>query len=574
MTVNKTATRIDQSITFEAAPILGATALTSFTDSITGETGTRYFEKYFQYSLDGVNFSKTQPLTNGNLAAITFDTYSILVIRLMYIRKGSDATGNLTVNTWTLSGTFTPLDNTKYFYYNKSIFTQFFQPNDAIVLTWAVNVLQKMYYPGVVPKYIERGKNQNENGEDDDYIAFWFSVTHYLSYLVNYGRVFENFDQYRKVLIEYLKQQGMLFCEDEITMPDLQTLMKNFYREIAERGTESIIKIKGQDNAEVDGELRRLICWDNTDEFSFGLVPRHQIGWNIGNSSPLYKRNQSNYFSNKSYEKTKDFNDLSVYPKTGTNLSILTEGDKKVLQIGLNSGIGAADPTKAIPIDSNLNYTIEFRVSQAALSNNLNFGLIGYDENDVALSFESIQLGAPNTDYFVQGGNLNIANKYYTIRGILYNKNHVKMSAQNSRLNLGFGQNLRCPASCVKIVPWINNTVASNIKIWDLQVRVSSLNSSLGFIQTNHLMTGYLKNNNHKYNFDQVTNLIREFLIPYNSWLKLFDVSNPPETPPIEEFYWVPADPACQLTPLLWEGSDPYCETETWEGIDPYCIQD
>ena len=35
--------------------------------------------------------------------------------------------------------------------YDKSVFKQFFENNDPQVLAWALNVLEKLYEPGIVP---------------------------------------------------------------------------------------------------------------------------------------------------------------------------------------------------------------------------------------------------------------------------------------------------------------------------------------------------------------------------------------------------------------------------------------
>lgn len=51
-------------------------------------------------------------------------------------------------------------------FYDRSIFKTFFESNDTRVLGWALNVLEKLFEPNVIPLYISRN-NQ------DDYNAFF-----------------------------------------------------------------------------------------------------------------------------------------------------------------------------------------------------------------------------------------------------------------------------------------------------------------------------------------------------------------------------------------------------------------
>lgn len=73
------------------------------------------------------------------------------------------------------------------------------------------------------------------------------------------------------------------------------------------------------------GEYLRLICYSLTcDEFMFNLVNKQNMGWNIGNSSPLWKglRQHQNNTIIKGYETfSEDVWDLSYYPIIGSGLT-------------------------------------------------------------------------------------------------------------------------------------------------------------------------------------------------------------------------------------------------------------
>jgi len=68
-----------------------------------------------------------------------------------------------------------------------------------------------------------------------------------------------------------------------------------------------------------NGEYLRLICYnDNCDEFIFNQVNIKDFGWNVGNSSPLYRGLDDQYGSIvKAYEKVKDFTIIGKYPWFG-----------------------------------------------------------------------------------------------------------------------------------------------------------------------------------------------------------------------------------------------------------------
>lgn len=68
-----------------------------------------------------------------------------------------------------------------------------------------------------------------------------------------------------------------------------------------------------------NGEYLRLICYDDKcDEFIYNQVNIKDFGWNIGNSSPLYKGLDDQYGNIvKAYEKNKDFVKTSKYPWFG-----------------------------------------------------------------------------------------------------------------------------------------------------------------------------------------------------------------------------------------------------------------
>ena len=193
-------------------------------------------------------------------------------------------------------------------------------------MNWCINVLEKIYKQGIVPNYIERGADQNINGEDRDYLDFWRTLTCFFSLLVNYARTFENFANNNTLLETYLRNRGLFIC-DNTSLVDLIYLKENYFDEIRQRGTLQIAKEKGGSKL-VDGELIRLLCKGECEEFLFSLTEPEKAGWNLRNSSPLHHGLEEHSMLTKGYEKSKDFVDLDNYPLVNApNCSIVKDSE-------------------------------------------------------------------------------------------------------------------------------------------------------------------------------------------------------------------------------------------------------
>lgn len=90
-----------------------------------------------------------------------------------------------------------------------------------------------------------------------------------------------------------------------------------------------------------NGEYLRLICYnDKCDEFIFNQVNIKDFGWDIGESSPLYKGLDDQYGSIvKAYEKVKDFTVIGKYPWFGIYDIIIDDDPLCVPPIILDSSV-------------------------------------------------------------------------------------------------------------------------------------------------------------------------------------------------------------------------------------------
>ena len=400
-----------------STPVVGIVSLTSYTDVVTGT-----WTKEFRYTVDGINYSDWDDLTDVNVAAISISPTNAFVVEYRYT-NAANATASFT--SVTLNGTYTVIEcGTTY---ENSIFNDFFTCTDAEVLTWCIAVTNKLYKQGIIPSYLERGDNGNKNGEDDDYLDFWKSVSCLFAYIVVFARKIKDFKDNDRILSEFLRQWEIYFCGED-SLGDKVYLVENYFDQIRQRGTELIYKTAVESGKGVNGELLRLICYNEDDEFIFNLHLPHSIGWSIGNSSPIYQSCENQPATNKAYEDTQDFVSLTPYPTFGNGTqAIITDGSKEVYSI-LNipdtetAGIGLDDVANyGIVVDPNLDYEVTFWVRQPVAEANLSFGINAYDVSDVLSVIYRVDTGAVESNFF---DSIQLANTtdYFFVRGILYSK--------------------------------------------------------------------------------------------------------------------------------------------------------
>jgi len=526
-------------------PILGLTALVDYSDTIIGETGTRYFDKYFRYTINGIHYSNWIVLTNLNLQAVSVSPSNIFLIEYRYVRAGTDNTGLLEFVDITLNGTYGTL--TCGFYYNNSIFKLYFECYDDEVASWCVNVLNKIYEEGTLPAYIERGEGATE---DEDFINFWKSIGCYLAFFVLFARKIEDFYSDKDLISEYLKQRNVFICESSSDLADLVYIMWHYYQEIRHRGTIMIAKRKGDvvkaGIKAVNGELLRLFCVGADDEFIFQIVLPQFLGWNLMNSSPMWRGLTNQIAVNKAWEDTRDIVDLNVYPLlessyidiwqyTGPPINGGNEETMRISEVpaSTSSGISPSqlplqgdDIAKAIIVSPYLSYEITFFVKQDQLDSNFTFGVYAFDSgnNQINLQAVTVPVGDPSSqnDFFVSQ-NLSAADRWYFVRGIIYAYPTDPLSSEDAKTNLGLGNHLRFKTTTtVKIIPKILNEIGTAspgnaIKLWDIKVRPLWTLFSTCFLQVKNFIFIWVIDNNFNLTQAQKEEIIRRYLLPYNS---------------------------------------------------------
>jgi hypothetical protein len=498
--------------------------LTNYVDETIGETATRFFDKKFRVSHDGLIFTDWYELNNLNVSQISGSIINnSLFIQYRYERVGTDNTGLLELINVSINGNVTIVEyNTPIT--DNSIFKGLSCGN-FVTMQLCNNLLKKLYKKGIIPEYIQRGVIS----EDEDYIAFWSTIACYMSMFVTYMYSFENIYMQRNLLVEYLKQLDIKLCDFNTTLEDLQYISDNYLDEIRKRGTKSVFLRKNeiyQDSeiVPVDGEILRSLCIDEQEEFIWTLRQLKHTGFNIGNSSPMYRGNCFDINLIKAFEKTYGFTDLSKYLTFGSDIT--HNISNKTLEIDSTlspNGLGFEDfnaetsvSDYGILVNPSLDYEITIELSVSDATNVISFGCYVYDIHNNKYTTLEVHTGNIN-EFFIKNYTITQLNNKILIRGIVYGYKQRLLNFEDRFTNLSTGRNLKFGnLNITKLMPYVK-IENSNAIIYDLKIRPLRYNHSIGFLITANIIELFANNKNREKTINDVYNIIRRDLIPYNT---------------------------------------------------------
>lgn len=451
--VQNTLSEIGDSVLFKmSSPIIGIDRFTGFTDEVVGETLHRTLRREFRYTLDAVNYTGWMPLDGTNVTTIQIQPNYYFQAEYRYTRTGSTS-GGLIIFNWVRLDYETSVDCIKSHYFDLSIYKYFYDCMDHNdIKSWCVNVLKKLYFPGVLPISMTRGENRNRNQEDRDFIDFWSTISCYFSLVVNYARSFGKIFTDHRLLRRFLQQQDLIVGARE-SLEDLQYLARNTYSEFSKRGT---IHISEVNENKPDGELLRLIQYDSRiDEFIF---ESSYYLWNLDEHSPMYKGIYPTQCF-KGYSKGEI--ELANYPIINpTKVSLVPEGYETVMKItgvenGEVAGIGFDNPNTPtvddigflFNVDARLTYELSFMVR-----GNARFSVRGYGYSSAITKAHPTLIvpeGIGNTAILQQRVVDN--GEWYWVRVLFYSFDELSTGTPDMRqTSLGVGNNLRIPRIMVK----------------------------------------------------------------------------------------------------------------------------
>lgn len=530
--------------------IKGRVNITEYSDSWVGLTEERNINKEFRVSYNGVLWTDWKELNNSNLSEEKYDSDGQMIIQLRFTRIGSDNTGEIEFKNILFYGKREEIEFIAPTLYS-SIFSSIIGTDELRILE--ENLFKKLYYRGILPDYIIRAENSDYN-EDSDFVDVFYSIARFFAIMIRFYARFENFITDYEIMRENVRQYGIYFDESNITLEELQYLSQHLFDEIRKRGTAMIFKRKGEIvngiQLPIDGELIRLTRNKNSDELLYENIPLNQVGWCLGQSSPLYRGTCQSLLLNKTSENSKDFisiDDFVISGSINTNSSIETFDGKKVLCLLQSNdytsivGLGRTGDENVfidnlIVVDSRLDYEITFAVNISenySDENKLLFGVEGFDiyGNKLNDAFVTPNGNKVSETFFLEKLSKFKKNNWYYIRGIIHC--YSSCNVNNSPTNVGFGNNLYFNNSFVKyILPKIQAQGVSgfNVKIWDYKIRplVRGTNilplkngiensHSLGFVQSQRIFYMYIRNNNNSQSKDEITNIIQKYLLPYDT---------------------------------------------------------
>lgn len=404
-----------------------------------------------------------------------------------------------------------------YEFFDNSHFKEFFDLNDANVLQWSLTVMEKLYSSGIMPSYIERNSGNDNLFEDEDFIAFWLSKCHFFGLLVIYVRFFENIEQNDVLKQLFLDNLGLYYAIDQ-SSTDLDYIFNNYLDEIKNRGTISVASKKGENGNQVDGELLRIINYKTFNEYVFAPLAKKEIGWNIGNSSPLFRGTQLMSNMVKAYEFGDEVTDLNLYPLISTSNVAIDSGYMLFTHTTGVNGLQYAEEEDLIPINNKVSYEVSFFIESLGDLTDLSFGVSAFNSQIQSLQLFDASTGTASTDnLFLDTIYPIVSDLGVWVRGVVYGSGETDLKGT---LNIGVGNNLKFNTSCEYICPKIlidNSTNSVNmVRVKDIKVRPLALPYSLGQLSANNFIVNYLKNNSGKFE-NELNNIIRKELLPYNS---------------------------------------------------------
>lgn len=524
---------IGDTLFFNINPLInGFIAFKSFNDTLQGIiNNTRDVKREFRISEDNIFWSEWKELSNNNLEG-EYYTDNSMYIQIKYTRIGTDDTGEITFTYLELEG-----ERKEKSFIAPTIISSIFSNiiGSECYKKIEKNLFKKLYFRGILPKYITRGENLNKK-EDEDFIILFQSISSFFSLLMCFFKRYENFSNDSDMMKEQVRQLGLYFDEKEISIKELQYLAQHYLNEIRKRGTNQIFKRKEEET--VDGEFLRLLRNKTSDELLYEKIPLNKVGWCLGECSPMYRGTSQAISLNKTKENTKDFQNLENFSFTASGVTLISDENKKVLNIigsAQGNGLGGSDAQKIernlCVIDSQIDYEITFAFKIIKDGGFLTFGVEGFDALKNKLNSAFIRsYGGTAFDNFINRFSLKYKRKdvWYYVRGIIH-----AYSSQNidTKTNLNTGNNLYFNNFHTKyILPKILLYDEAEINIWDYKIRplirgknIIPLKSgiydnfSLGFIQSDRFFHVYAKNNNNNQSDEEITSIIDKYLLSYDS---------------------------------------------------------
>lgn len=502
-------------IILEGFHYFGLQSVTSFVDDTYSSDVDVFFEKYFQYTVDGIHWSDWVVLDDLNLSSIDTKTNHTFSIRYRYIRRG-DLVVPLYFHSVTLSVIYSsPIEPSFY----KSFFTKnYFSFFNTRSIEWSVNVLNKTFKRGIVPSFIERERNLNWS--DEDFINFWWTAIYFQSLKVVYDEVFTELFHYPDLLKKFISQKG-LYVTNNLGIDEYYYIITHFYDEVMKRGSASILDKNralpvNYEGVSIKGELLRLCNQKEAIESVFGIISEYETGWIVGRTSPIYRYPDFYRDFIRAFEVTEEVENISLYPLYNSTYvaeeEIIVDG-VTINALKVNTGDSgnmagvASNFQNSILVDSDSDYEISFKIKGLQSGNRVYFKLDAFNSLGVNLPLQNIRDLTPEEvflDSTTLSGDL-------FVRGSIMFKNRT---SYDSNTELPGQVALRFVEGVDRISPVILVSNNNNCYIYDIKVRVLPLSGNMSYLLTAGELIIKIVESSTEYSEDQLKKIIGEKLIP------------------------------------------------------------
>jgi len=448
----------------------------------------------FRYSVDGINWSDWILTHHNSNPNIEFDT----IDGSFYI---DTAIKSLTNNTVQVLG-FRFYSYTQLFQISTvqldSTYLQKFQQAQVLRQSICANLISKIKSDKILPKFIDK--------TSADFDVFWKSIVCFFATILSYSYVFQRIILDRDLLLEYLTQFDLLNCTKNETLYNMQQYTANLLTEFGKRGTKHIF--------EPGGEIRRILCVDNCDEFIYGIINKYNSPFSINKNSVLYKGTRQDNLLLKPLSKTGWPNVILFGDDVvGVRDDIIVIDDNK----NCSGGIGFENDAKYkighVIVDPLQSYEILFDIQAESEKVNINLGVAFYDCADNQYGYK--QFG-PIKIYKEQGRQI--------ISAIIYGYNE-QIAAQ--KLNTNTGQNIKFNSLLIQAlypkICIIGDIEPGELYIYNIQIRPLSYKRNKAFVNNSNFIDIFVKNKSNK-DIDFVQREISNKLIPYGSNLFINEI--------------------------------------------------
>jgi len=496
--------------------LFGVERVNFFSDVTETEDVGVFFEKYFQYTLDGIHWSEYIELNNFNLSNVNIKYNHLFNIRYKYIRRGQNSSKLLYFYSIYLDINYREVPAPRL--YESSYWKRYISFFNSDSIEWAVNVLNKVFSRGIVPKFITR--NNNLNWEDEDYINFWWNFIYIIALKNTYAKIFSDPPRHINLVKKILIQKDLIPGETE-DLGKYYYLLTYYYDEIMKRGSNSIFDNprtlpSNFINISVRGELFRICNQSSNIESIFGVITGEETGWVLGYTCPNF--NYNDFYQNfiKGFELTESVEDLSKYPLSNDSflsLSEVTIDEQNIGAIKINTSdndvlagvLGTYE--KSVLVDNESDYEISFKIKGLQSGNNLDFGVIGY--NFLGNEVDLIKV-SDNTDS-------NIFLTTNTVEGDIFFRGVIRYKSYDlgeDELNFTQTDVLKFSSGVEKISPKILVGSNNDVYIYDIKIRNLPVSSSSSIILYNSELVIKLLTGTSSLPTDQIVDIIVEKLVP------------------------------------------------------------